>query len=265
MPKLNKPFTEYVFPEDSDGIKNYFQKPTSEFIFEILHISDAFSLCLRRFPKKKNGDFTQSSLSSHFQLSAGCLCTIMGHFELYQRFMFAGLIEHSVHLHGFDFKDAVRRLKSEFQFEIDPSQLLAYRSEGAAVGQIFVDNLPGWHNPTRVNSYFRAIRPKHTFYSNDQTEDLSILWQLRHSVAHTGGWLSIPDAQKIPKLSQMQNKALFFEPHFIEAVVRRFHKIAPDCTNRLKLAFDHDVSPQFAASDTYKNFFDVSSSRKSWL
>jgi len=265
MAKPNKPFTNYIKASHHDGIKRYFQRPAPEFFEQILDILDAYVLCLRKFPKKNDGTYTQAGRHSHLQLSAACLCTIMGHFELFQRFTYAGLIEHSLHLEGFDLKDAVRRLNKEFQFQIDPSNLLSYRGESAAVGQMFVDNLPGWHDPRRVNAYFKAIRPKLNFYSNDQAEDLSILWQLRHSIAHTGAWLSMPDAQKIPKLTKFKNTAFYFQPQFIEAVARRFHKIVPDCTNRLKISFDKDVSLKFSQSDMYNTFFMISSPRNSWL
>lgn len=187
MAKPNKAFIEYVKAVPHGGSKRYFHMPASEFFTQIVDILDAFGLCLRRFPKKNNGEFTRAGNDSQLQISAACLTSLMGHFELYQRFTFAGLIEHSVHLNGFDLSDAVNRIKKEFKFEIDPAHLLAYRSETAAAGQMFVDNLPGWHDPQRVNAYFRAIRPKLAFYSNDQVEDLKVLWQLRHTFAHTGG------------------------------------------------------------------------------
>lgn len=265
MPTKLKPFTEYLRSTPHEGIGSYSQYPVPEFLRQVVDIADAVAHCVRNFPRKKDGSFTAASSHSHLQLSAGSLCTIMGHFELYQRFSFAGLVEHSVQFIGFDLHDAVRRLKNSLNFQMDPMRVLAYRGRRAVVGQMIVDSLPGWHNPEHVNGYFKAFLPKLNFYSNDQIIDLRVLWQLRHTMAHTGGWLTLPDAQRLLQLWPYRNEALYFEPRFIEAVVRRFHRIAPASTRRLKQAFDLRASPAFTASNTYQHFFRITSPRLSWL
>ena len=265
MAKKLKPFTDYIESWSSPGVRRYSAQPGTEFLDQILDIADAISHCRRNFSKKKNGEFTRPSYDSMTHVSAGCHCTIMGHFELFQRFTFAGLVENSLYLDGFELESAVRRLGKDFNLQIDPARILAYRGSRATAGQLVVDSLAGWHDPERVNRYFKALLPKLNFYSNDQVDDLRVLWQVRHTMAHTGGWLSIPDAQKVEALQANKNHALFLKAHFTEAVVRRFHKIVPACVMRLKDAFDVHGEPEFAATDQYKMFFKVTSKRKSWL
>lgn len=265
MAQALKPFTDYIESWPHSGTQTYSVAPGSEFLKQILDIVDANTQCRRHFPKKKNGDFTAAGDHSITQIAAGCLCTMMGHFELYQRFTFAGVVEYSIYLEGFDLSSAIRRLEKDSNVQISTAKLLAYRGSFATAGQLIVDSLPGWHDPERVNRYLKAFLPKLNYYSNDEIDDLRILWQLRHTMAHAGGWLSIPDAQKVSALNPHKDHALFMKSRFIEAAVRRFHRIAPSCTRRLKDAFDEHVSPQFSRSKRYNAFFNVTSPRRSWL
>jgi hypothetical protein len=264
MAKKQKAFTQYI-RSGKTGIGGYMKHPAVAFFKEIVDISDASAHCNRHFPKKKNVEFTAASDHSYTQINAGLLCTLMGHFELYQRFTYAGLVEYSVEMEGLEIKDVINRLDKDFSLQIDPMKMLSYRRSYSAAGLMIVDNLPGWHDPSKVNKYFKAFRPKLNFYSNDQIKDIRVLWQLRHTMAHTGGWLSVPDAEKNEELKRHRNRDLYLSPNFIETVARRFHRIVFDCTTRLKVAVEQDASEAFKKSDAFKNYFEITSPRKSWL
>lgn len=127
--------------------------------------------------------------------------------------------------------------------------------------------MTGWHDPERVNRYFRAYKLQFTPYGNDAIEKLKTLWQLRHSIAHTGGTLSLADAQKVKSLSAFGGRQIAFEKQFTFEVARKLHQIVKKTTEGLGNAFSAKLLPNLDAVEAAKitKFFEVKSSVPSWL
>lgn len=62
----------------------------------------AINLCMRHFPKNKDKNYQKDALDSLQHLVVASLPAIMGHFETYQRYLFAGMFDLSVFLKDFD-------------------------------------------------------------------------------------------------------------------------------------------------------------------
>lgn len=94
-----------------------------------------------------------------------------------------------------------------------------------------------------------------------------MLWQLRHSIVHTGGTLTLPDAQKIPVLSQLGNKKVVFEKNFIFEVARKLHPLVKEATEGIGIAFKSEVISGIdaAAQRDIDEFFKIKSSIGAWL
>jgi hypothetical protein len=192
----------------------------------------------------------------------------MGHFETFERALFAGMFDMSVYLQRFGVEKFFKDLSKEETVSIDLVRLAAYRSIGSkSIGTLLADSLSGWHNPQRVNKYFLAFGLSYTAFGNGETEKLLILWQLRHSIVHTGGTLTLADAQKVESLSQYAGKQIAFENNFIFEVARKLHPIVKQTTTGLGNAFKQRLSPALAQQERDKvdKFFEVKSSVSSWL
>ena len=155
----------------------------------------------------------------------------MGHFETYQRYFFAGTFDLSVYLSGFDVDDFFKKLSKETNIQLDWPRLAAHRSTGASsVGTLLSDSMSGWHAPERVNKYFGCFGLPHQVFNNDDKERLLTLWQLRHSIVHTGGTLSLADAQKVGSLNNFGGRNISFENNFIFEVSRKLHPLVQAST-----------------------------------
>jgi hypothetical protein len=202
-----KEFHEYITEPSSAhvGHENYLAAPATAFLTYAVEAKCAVDLCIKKFPKNNSRQYTKDSNDSLQHLVSAMLPSLMGHFETFQRYLFAGMFDRSVYLETFDAEDFLGRLSKEVA--IDPLRLAAHRSLGVpSVGLLLADGLSGWHNPHKVNTFFNAFSLNRTLFSNDACSNLLVLWQLRHSIVHTGGTLTLPDAQKIPALSKFGNK-----------------------------------------------------------
>jgi hypothetical protein len=271
MPKMPKAFTDYITaPQDTaqNTLEDYAKSPGSTFLCEAVHISDAVNHCLRHFPKKSDGDYNKDSRDSLFRLSAAALAGIMGHLETFQRFFFAGVFELTRLVPAFDVASYLKKLEKEYRIEISLGVASSYRGEPAPVGQILADSLGAWHDPERVNGYLRGLASNQVeFYSNADVEDLRTLWQLRHSVVHTAGWVTLPDAQKIPALRKYGGRQILLEPQFIASVTRRLHPMLRASVNRFEAQFRADLpgTHSKAESRLINALFRVESPRQSWF
>lgn len=266
-----KDFYKYLVKSDSKahvGHKDYQSSPASAFLKYTLEAKDAITLCENYFPKKRNDEYSNASKDSLFHITVAMLPAIMGHFETYQRYLFAGIFDRSIYLANFNIDGFFKRLKKWNSISIDPVRLSAYRGIGASsIGILLADNLSSWHNPKQVNNYFRCFGLKKNFYSNDACKDIEILWQLRHSIVHTGGTLTRTDAQKIPALSKHADQQILLEKNFTWEVSRKFHPIIKSSTNNLKTAFKKNLLGKLSIDikTEIESFFKVNSSMKSWL
>ncbi|WP_185096906.1 hypothetical protein [Roseivirga seohaensis] len=200
-------------------------------------------------------------------LQAAVLPAIMGHFETYQKALFAGMFDLTVYRQSFNLDAFIKKL-NDGNVNIDLKRLSAYRNIGASsVGFIVADALHGWHDPEKVNKHFGAFNLNFKFFSNDAVDRLRVLWQLRHSIVHTGGTLTLPDAQKVEKLKEHGDKNIAFENNFIYEVCRKFHPIIKSSTEGMGTAFKAallaDIDPE--ALEKIDEFFEVKSSINVWL
>lgn len=268
MPK--KELTKYIEEKPAwwgNSINNYSLSPAKEFLSEVVHLSDAMNQCLRSFSKTQDGEYLQDSLDSIYRLTSSTLAAMLGHFEVYQRFLFAGVFEASRFIKDFDISNCCRILEKDVNLRIDINVSSSYRGQPAPIGQLIADNLKGWHEPRMVNSYFSSIVKDVNLYSNNEIEDLKLLWQLRHSIVHTGGWLTQPDSQKISGLKKFGNKPVLLKYSFIEIVSKKFHKIIKSSVDRLARKFISIKIDNLSAEENelIKNLFLVKSRRNSWF
>lgn len=235
-----KEFQEYIIPPSGGThvtLDAYVESPATAFLAYCIEAKDSIIHCQRHFQKNQDGSPSKSSVASLQHLSAAILPAIMGHFETYQRHLFAGIFEMSGVLKNFKANDFFQKLqKADVDIKIDPVKLAGYRRFSTTTGVLLADNLLGWHNPFLVNKYFRALLDTE-IYSGDDCKNLLILWQLRHSIVHTGGCLSLPDAQKIPELISIGGKPLVFRSNFIVDVSKRFHPLIKNATLKAEKSF----------------------------
>lgn len=100
------------------------------------------------------------------------------------------------------------------------------------------------------------------FFSNNEIEDLGTLWQLRHSIVHTGDWLTIPDSQKVSALIEFGGHPFFMEATFIEAVDRRLHSIVKKSIQRLDKGMQKHLPKAIIKNADYKELVELTSPRK---
>ena len=270
MGRPKKEFHEYLTNASNSHISHeeYLKAPAIAFLKYTVEAKSSIDLCIRYFPKKQDGKYTQDSFDSLQHLLTASLPTIMGHFETYQRYLFAGMFDMSVLIDGFDPEYFLKSLKKKTDIDIDWVRLSAHRGIGAtSIGTLLADSMSGWHNPTKVNSYFNTYNLQYTAFDNDSQEKLNTLWQLRHSIVHTGGTLSRADAQKVNSLRSYGETQIAFEKHFIFEVARKLPPIIKQATEGLGNAYKQKLLPDLeqAQLDQVDNFFKVKSSVASWL
>ncbi len=248
--------------------EEYLKSPATAFLRHTIEAKSAIDLCSRKFPKNQDGSYSRASLDSLQHLTVAVLPTIMGHFETYQRYLFGGIFDRSIHIEGFDVEDFFKKLNKQCSVSIDPIRLAAYRGLGASsIGSLLADSLHGWHNPRKVNAYFNCFSLGNQFFSNGAVSQLDVLWQLRHSIVHTGGTLTLADAQKVDVLKCMGDKQIVFENQFIFEVARKLHPVVKASTESMGNAFKgrlkHDLEQDII--DDINRFFEVKSSISVWL
>jgi len=67
-------------------------------------------------------------------------------------------------------------------------------------------------------------------------------WQLRHSIVHTGGTITLPDAQKIKLLSSFGGHTITFQDQFIISLCRKISEIVKNSTKRIEKAFKDSLA-----------------------
>lgn len=243
--------------------------PARTFLTYVCDAYDSYTHCLNKFTKKADGTYNKDSEDSLRHIACAILSTTMGHFETYQRFLFSGVLERSTNFPAFEVDKFLKHFDKHCggEVSVSPGRLLAFRELDAPVGFVFADSLSGWHNPRRVNAFFKAFGITQDVFSTAEIGDLEVLWQLRHSVVHTGAWLTVPDAKKVKRLSSWQDKPIVLESTFVNAMSRRLHKLVKaanarvlaDCTTLLGPA------PTAEVIQSLKDFLTVKSPKAVWL
>jgi len=256
-------------PAHKTSLDAYLRCPAEAFLLYVCDAYDAFHNCENKFTKVASGGYNKDSEDSLRHISCAILGSLMGHFETYQKSLLAGLIDLSAVFPDFDAENFMKHFSKYCggDISIQVGRLLSLRGANAQVGFVIADSLSGWHNPTRVNSFFKSLSIKRDVFTPDQISDLEVLWQLRHSVVHTGAWLSLPDSQKVKRLRKFGNEPIVFEHTFINAICRKFHAIVKQANGALQ----SDATPLLGANpksqDSAKltDFLCVKSPKKVWL
>lgn len=271
---MAKNYLDYVLPNENSALKEYLKQPATAFLRYIVASKNAANQCLRNFPKKQNGEYDKASIASIRQINAGLLASIMGNFETFQRYLFANIFEYSIYLNKFDLPAFIKRIEktTSLSSQVKLERIFAYRDKYVNVGIILADGLPNWHSPSKVNEYFAAFalaqNGKSTqFYSNENIRDLEILWQLRHSIVHTAGTISIPDSQKLAALSEYGDKMIMLDSKFILELSRRFHPLVYSAVKRLENVYMCNLKTDLLSTiqQQISNTFEVKSSCQTWL
>ncbi len=266
-----KEFHEYLTTPTDSHVRHldYMESPASAFLKYTIEAKSAIDLCVRTFLKKQDRSYAKNSLNSLQHLIVAMLPTIMGHFETYQRYLFAGVFDRSIFLNRFDVDYFFKKLKdTEGNLTIDLVRISAYRRTGASsIGILLADSLKGWHNPNKVNDYFKAFGFNYNFFSNNNIDRLSVLWQLRHSIVHTGGTLTLSDAQKVKTLANHGDYQIAFENNFIFEIARKLHPIIKEVTEKIGESFKGKMLQNLEQStrNDIDKFFEVKSSVSIWL
>lgn len=264
-----KEFHEYLISAPGNTHVNhseYIQEPATAFLRYVVEAKSSVDMCLRKF--KASGDYAPDANDSIRHIIIAMLPAIMGHYETYQRYLFAGMFEYSVFLNNFKADTFFKKISDCASVEIDLVRLASYRSSiGFSAGVIIADSLPGWHSPEKVNKYFAAFGLNRQFYGNSEIRRLRTLWQLRHSIVHTGGTITVPDAQKASELAAASGKTIAFENNFIYEVARKIHPLIKASTEGIGGAFKQQLKPKIEQSINTKidELFKVRSSVNVWL
>ena len=190
------------------------ESPATRFLREIVEISDSLKHCERHFAKKGSGEFTKDSEDSYQCIMASSFAVIMSHFETFQRHQFAELVTNADFMSDSD-DTALAKALEKLGCQLSLARLLASRGQPREPGYVIADALTGWHDPSKVNQYFALIVKNHCLYSNEISDEISLMWQLRHSIVHTGGVITREDSLKVPALNKYMDKRLKFERGFI--------------------------------------------------
>lgn len=225
------------------------EPPATTFLKEVTHVCDSINQCSRSFSRKKDGTFTADSADAFQRLSMSAFALLLSHFETYQREQFAILINTLDYMDTVDDVELAKRL-AKAGCELSLQRILTGRGDPREPGQIIADSLPGWHNPERVNSYFRAILPTVNLFSNEVVSELELMWQLRHSIVHTGGVITREDAIKVSALRMFRDRRLRFTEGFVPAVGRRFHIIVQFSMQQLEAAVRKGFLPLDSPEET---------------
>ncbi len=270
MARREKAFVDYIEASDDSSessLEVYARSPAVAFLEQAVHSSNAIEYCTRTFGRKKHNNFTKDAQDTIYRISSATLASLMGHFEAYQHFLFAGLLESTRLIQDFKIDDCVNNLKKHGNLAVDLVRVSAFRGQPNPIGQILADNLNGWHYPQKVNSYFKAVVPNHDLYTQKEIRELQVLWQLRHSTVHTAGWLTQPDSQKVDALSKHGNHAIRLNYQFIPAVARRFHSIVNRSVRALEKKYRDNLNSELTEveKEEVDNLFLVTSPRQAWL
>ncbi len=265
-----KEFQEYLTDPGQAHVshQDYISSPATAFLKYTIEAKSSIDQCINNFPKKKDKTYTEASLDSLQHLVAAMLPAVMGHFETFERHLFAGIFDRSVYLNNFDIDGLFKKLSKRTDVIFDPIRLAALRRTGASsIGILLADSLSGWHDPGKVNSLFCAFGLKRQFFSDVHSDHLRVLWQLRHSIVHTGGTLTLPDAQKVNALSGFGDQKVVFEKNFIYEVARKLHRLVEESTTGIGAAFNERLINPLDADVTndIDRFFETKSSVGVWL
>lgn len=265
-----KTITDYFVKATDAHVSHqeYLRSPANSFLQHTKEAKDAIEKCRNDFKKNSKDNLNSDGCDSLQYIVLATLPLIMGHFETYQKYLFAGLFDMSIYLKEFSPKEFFDQLKKGKNIELKIEDIALYRDDGIdSMGLLLVHSLGDWHNPITVNHYFNAFNIFNNLFSSKQIELLQILWQLRHSIVHNGGTLTLADAQKIPELKKYGGRQIAFEDLFIRELCRRFHTVISDVNTRLENKFRKSLMDNLRedANQRISRFFGLPDANKSLL
>lgn len=268
--RKEKAFHEYIIRTDSTHVsqEEYSISPATAFLRYAVDAKDAVKACIDSFKKEKGKKiYTTPAIHSLQTISSALLPSIIGHFEMYQKYLFSGIFELTSYYENFDIDKFFKNINKETNLAIDLKLLSSYRGVRAPVGLVIADCLHSWHDPNKVNSYFQCFGGRQQVYSNNDIEKLKILWQLRHSIVHTAGTITIPDSHKLPELRAFGGKNIVFDKNFINEVARKIHPIIYSATKRLEDNVNEKIKEDLPSDIISKKakLFEVKSKTAVWL
>lgn len=280
MPAKN--FEDYIIAAEHKAVtlEDYAKTPAVAFLKYVVSAKDAANQCLNKFKTvARSRTYTKDALDSIYIINAGLLAAIMGNFETYQKYLFAGMFEYSIYLNKFDMEKFLKGLKESVKaekstkFEVDFVRIGAYRDTAVPVGLMLADQLSNWQSPSIVNKFFKSFGLENAahhpidIYSNDSKEKLSVLWQMRHSIVHTASTITLPDAQKVPSLNTFGGKVISLDRQFIYEVARKMHPIIKTATENVKSVYVHNLKPGTPAEirNRVDDLFKVTSTCNVWF
>jgi len=258
--------TAHIVRDRTDAVSpaDYAKSPPTAFLTHAVHLLDAVNHCERNFPKKpaKTTEFTKASSDSLHQLCTSTYGSLMSQFETFQHHLLAGLFEASRHVPEITTKSLEKQLKAE----VPLSLVAAYRGAPAATGILLAESLGSWHDPERVNGYFKAFVNRDLF-SNDAQRELQTLWQIRHTIVHTSGWLSASDSQKVEALRPFTGSAIVLGVPFIRATIQWLHRELKTSVEAYGVAFLARLPASVVAPErtVVEDLFKVESPRSSYF
>lgn len=267
-----KQFCDYISASSNKrySLKDYQTQPANAFLRYVVCAKDASVQCKNKFKLLNKRTYTDDATESIQIINAGLLAAIMGNFETFQKYLFAGAFEYSIYLKDFKVEEFFRKLNDAQErngISVDLVRIAAFRDNSIPVGLILADQLHHWHNPCKVDSYFHAFDKTLSFYSNEDKKQLSILWQMRHSIVHSAGTITLPDAQKVESLNQFGGIQIALNVNFIYEVARKLHPVINGCVTRLRDKYLNRLKPgiQQNKKTEIEKFFEVKSSCSVWL
>lgn len=271
MSRKEKQLEEYLLTTTAHqtSIDAYMKCPAEAFLLYVCDAYDTFQHCKNKFTTNKDDSYNKDSEDSLRIISCALLGSLMGHFETYQKALLAGLIEISSVFPNFDAASFAKHHEKHCGGEISIQiiRVLSLRGTNTKVGYVIADALKQWHDPKMVNSFFKSLGLKKEVITTDHASDIQVLWQLRHSVVHTGAWLSLPDSQKVKRLRNFGDKPIVFEHTFINAVGRKLHKIVSKANETIltECLLLLGENPSQDNITKLKVFLEVKSPKTDWL
>lgn len=243
------------------------EAPATTFLRSVVEICESVSYCEEILVRSSDSPAESRIAESLRVFVMSAFAMLMSHFEMFQKLQFAELVDTQDFMEGFDDAELAKRLEKE-GCAVTLHRILAGRGDPREPGQIVADSLGSWHNPSRVNQYFQIIFPKINVYSNSTIAELELMWQLRHSIVHTGGVVTREDATKVSSLRQFRDRKLVLEGQFIMQVGKRFHMIVKQATSLLEgevrkrlIHSKYDDDPE----GTIKSILGCESPNQTWL
>jgi len=219
--KMNIDINELIDTQNSTWEAQYTDKShATEFLEKLFQIRDTASKTV------------QDTVSMQIWLSSLYSYT-MGQFELYIRRQFTEVLNTSIFFQSYDSTIIAERLRKVGCAPTIESILVDSSNEWEP-GWLISEALPGWHDPEKINQYFRVLFPDFCLYSNEQSERIRVMWQIRHSIVHTGGLVTRFDARKHRLLHRLGDKKLHLSDTSIDSLTFWLNEIVVDSTERLK-------------------------------